>query len=442
MSDRGTESVESLGERLRRLRRERGLSQRDVASPGVSYAYVSRIEGGARQPSVKALRKLARKLGVSAEYLETGSDVLPGEERELRLSQAELRLRLEQDLEEPEQDFRTVLEDAAKDGDVDALLRARLGLGEIAFRRADYVESVRQLEAPLTEGEVSPLSHGDVYATLARAYSALGRPERAVELLEGCLAEVRERAPEDVAAEVRFATYLSYALADRRDLGAARKVVKEALASAQGAADPYSRVRLYWSLARLALMEGKPRTALRQVHRAIGLLEATEDTRQLGRAHLSCAEILLDDGDAAAAASHLERAERLLGDTADAADLGWLWSEQARERTAAGDHEQAAALARRALETLKGSDPLKLARAHAALAGAHAAAGDVDKADAEYERAVKLFDGENHWQEAAATSRSWAHALRAAGRDQDALDVLDRAAEYAGRAPVGVSAQP
>ena len=430
--------MESLGERLRRLRRERGLSQRDVASPGVSYAYVSRIEGGARQPSVKALRKLARKLGVSAEYLETGRDVHPGEERELRLSQAELRLRLEQDLAEPEQDFRTVLEEAAEDGDGDALLRARLGLGEVAFRRGDYVESVRQLEAPLAEGEVSPLSYGDVYATLARAYSALGRPERAVELLEGCLVEVRERAPEDVAAEVRFATYLSYALADRRDLPAARRVVKEALARAEGAADPYSRVRLYWSLARLALMEGKQRTALRQIHRAIGLLEATEDTRQLGRAHLSCAEILLDE-DAAAAASHLERAERLLGDTADAADLGWLWSERARERTAAGDHEKAAALARRALETLKGSDPLKLARAHAALAGAHAAAGDVDKTHAEYERAVKLFAAENRWQEAAAISRDWAHALRAAGRDQDALDVLDRAAEYAGRAPVGVT---
>jgi transcriptional regulator with XRE-family HTH domain len=440
--DRGNESVESLGERLRRLRRERGLSQRDIASPGVSYAYVSRIEGGARQPSVKALRKLARKLGVSPEYLETGRDVHPGEERELRLSQAELRLRLEQDLAEPEQDFRTVLEEAAADGDGDALLRARLGLGEVAFRRGDYGESIRQLEAPLAEGEVSPLSHGDVYATLARAYSALGRPERAVELLEGCLSEVREHAPEDVAAEVRFATYLSYALADRRDLGAARKVVKEVLARAEGAADPYSRVRLYWSLARLALMEGKPRTALRQIHRAIGLLEATEDTRQLGRAHLSCAEILLDDGDAAAAASHLERAERLLGDTADAADLGWLWSEQARERTAAGDHEKAAALARRALEILKGSDPLKLARAHAALAGAHAAAGDVDKTHAEYERAVKLFAGENRFQEAAATSRDWAHALRAAGRDQDALDVLDRAAEYAGRAPVGVTAGP
>jgi transcriptional regulator with XRE-family HTH domain len=63
---------ESLGARLKRLRLERELSQRDLASPGVSYAYISRIEAGAREPSVKALRQLAGKLGVSVEHLETG----------------------------------------------------------------------------------------------------------------------------------------------------------------------------------------------------------------------------------------------------------------------------------------------------------------------------------------------------------------------------------
>jgi transcriptional regulator with XRE-family HTH domain len=55
--------------RLRRLRLERQLSQRELASRGVSYAYISRIEAGARRPSVKALRQLAPKLGVSVEYL-------------------------------------------------------------------------------------------------------------------------------------------------------------------------------------------------------------------------------------------------------------------------------------------------------------------------------------------------------------------------------------
>jgi transcriptional regulator with XRE-family HTH domain len=63
---------ESIGERLRRLRLDRGMSQRDLSSPGVSYAYISRIEAGARTPSVKALRQLAHKLGVTVEQLETG----------------------------------------------------------------------------------------------------------------------------------------------------------------------------------------------------------------------------------------------------------------------------------------------------------------------------------------------------------------------------------
>jgi len=429
------ETTESLAERLKRLRLERGFSQRELSSPGVSYAYISRIEAGARQPSVKALRKLAQKLGVSADYLETGSEVRADELRELRLSEAELRLRLEQDADASAEEFGALLEEAGEAGDSEAVLRARLGVGEAAARRGDYDEAVVQLEIPLSEGAISPLTHADVFATLARSYSALGRPERAVELLERCLAEVGQNAPEDAAAEVRFATYLSYALADRRDLGAARDVVQQALSRAEGA-DPYSRIRLYWSLARLALMEGKPRTALRQIHRAIGLLEATEDTRQLARAHISCGEILLDDGDHDAAGPHLARAERLLEDRADAADLGWLWSEQARQRTLAGEHEEAAALATRALEVLKGSDPLKLARAHAALAEAKGAGGSVDAAHSEFEQAVKLFVRENRWQEAATTSRAWAQTLRAAGRNQDALDVLDRAAEYAARVPL------
>jgi transcriptional regulator with XRE-family HTH domain len=63
---------ESIADRLRRLRMERGMSQRDLSSPGVSYAYISRIEAGARTPSVKAMRLLAHKLGVTVEQLETG----------------------------------------------------------------------------------------------------------------------------------------------------------------------------------------------------------------------------------------------------------------------------------------------------------------------------------------------------------------------------------
>ena len=59
---------ETVGERLRRLRIEQGASQRDLSEPGITYAYISRIEAGARTPSVKALRRLAKKLGVTPSF--------------------------------------------------------------------------------------------------------------------------------------------------------------------------------------------------------------------------------------------------------------------------------------------------------------------------------------------------------------------------------------
>src|SRR3954453_24267309 len=55
---------ETIGQRLRRLRTEGGFSQRDLSAPGVSYAYISRIEAGARPPSLEHARLLAPKPGL------------------------------------------------------------------------------------------------------------------------------------------------------------------------------------------------------------------------------------------------------------------------------------------------------------------------------------------------------------------------------------------
>jgi transcriptional regulator with XRE-family HTH domain len=68
---------ETLGKRLRRLRLERDLSQRDLESPGVSYAYISRLESETRTASVKAIRKLSEGLGVTPNYLEFGEEIDP-----------------------------------------------------------------------------------------------------------------------------------------------------------------------------------------------------------------------------------------------------------------------------------------------------------------------------------------------------------------------------
>jgi len=58
--------------RIRDLRIKLGLSQRDIQEPGASYAYISRIECGARNPSYEALIQIGAKLGVTGLYLLTG----------------------------------------------------------------------------------------------------------------------------------------------------------------------------------------------------------------------------------------------------------------------------------------------------------------------------------------------------------------------------------
>src|SRR5581483_8973428 len=73
----------AVGRRLRGARERAGLTQRSLAFSGCSAAYISRIEAGARIPSLQLLRELGRRLGVSAEHL-AGDDGTSAEEAALR----------------------------------------------------------------------------------------------------------------------------------------------------------------------------------------------------------------------------------------------------------------------------------------------------------------------------------------------------------------------
>jgi transcriptional regulator with XRE-family HTH domain len=441
MRGREREEIEPIGERLRRLRVQAGLSQRALAEPGVSYAYVSRIEAGSRQPSVKALRKLARKLGVSVEYLETGVDLAPREDRELRLREAELELRLSEDTKDAEQRLRELLDEAEQAGDAATAIDARRMLGLAALRRGEHAGAIAQLEQVVDSGAVSAAGQPEVYATLARAYTGGGHSQRAITLLERCLAEVEEISPDDAATYARFAIFLSYALSDFGELGRAREVLAEAIERASVITDPYMQVRLYWSQARLAAAEREPREALDNLRRAIALLESTEDRRQLGRAHLLYAEVLTYAGEANEAGPHLGLAVSLLGAHPDREDLYWLRREQARRAAELGDGDEAIARAREALDLIAGDDPYDEGMASWALAAGLSVNGQIDEAHGIFAEAVRLLTDQGAWREATEVARAWGRALRAAGRDADAAGVLDQAASLALRANRGGTRQ-
>jgi transcriptional regulator with XRE-family HTH domain len=64
------EDVESFGERLARLRKAAGFSQRELATElGISYRMVAYYEGETEHPPTHLLPHLAKALGVSADEL-------------------------------------------------------------------------------------------------------------------------------------------------------------------------------------------------------------------------------------------------------------------------------------------------------------------------------------------------------------------------------------
>jgi transcriptional regulator with XRE-family HTH domain len=422
-------NAETVGARLRRLRREQGLSQRDLSAPGITYAYISRIEAGTRQPSMKALRQLARRLGVSADYLETGAPLPAGTMRELRLADHELRLRLEGEIDH--QALETLRAEASEGGvDPAGAVRARILLGLAAAAAGDPTEAIVHLSSVLGSELVTPVSRPDVYATLGHAYALAGHADLAVSLFEDALAGLKGSEPHNRAAEVRYTTYLSYALTDRGEVGRARSVLARLWTRPTEPDDHITRVRLYWSLGRVALEEAKPLAALEQFRRALALLEATEDELQLARAHLACAESALGAGaDRAGVRSHLESAERLLEDGATRADLAELARVQSLHSLEDGDGEAAADLAARALALSQGL-PAEEGRAWAALARARALCDDPSADDA-FAQAAELLGRHGTGREHAEALRLYGRYLREGGREHEALDVFERAAEVA-----------
>ena len=418
---------ETIGQRLKRLRVERGLSQRELAAPGVSYAYISRIEASTRQPSVKALRKLAAKLGVSADYLETGSELDPAADRELRLSDLELAIRLG-DSDGSEEALTEILAESLLAADTRLAFRARVALATIHETRDDHTGAIDLLETALVDEPFQPAERVDVYAHLARVYGASGRVAEAVRLLEKCL----ESAAGVPAAEARYAVLLSYALTDSGEIARAEEVAQTALERMQDTEDPYMRVRLYWSLARLATTEGRATAALANVRKAIVLLETTEDSLNLARAHLLASAIHLERENAGKAEEHLGRAERLLGVSPASEDLVEMEIQRSRIACLRGNSEGAARFARLALAM--DAKPADRGFALAALADALTLTGDRVAAGDAYREAVSILESESRWRPAANACRAWGHLLRSSGKEADALDVLDRAAELGMRA--------
>jgi len=414
-----------VGRRLREARIAAGLSQRDLAFGDCTAAYISRIEAGARVPSLQLLHELARRLGVSADYLAKGG---ASDDIDAVLADAELATRLGE-LERAAELYSEVL---ARDPAPAQVRAAMMGHAEHALQRGDHVRVVELLE-PIAEGLPTSDPDVDTWAAdrLGRAYAHLGEYEKSLAILERGFASTRERG--DDAGSLRLATLLANAYLDGGSVARAEEMLAIALNLAEKARSPLDQARLWWSQSRLHVREGRPDIAARHARRALDLLDATEHSAFAAAAFQLLAHIENDRGNGADALTLLEQGLPAVRASGNAYTEALFELERARALALIGEHEEAASLAMAIAGKLAQIDPSDVSRSYGLLADIFRSLGEPERACELYELAADRL-GEDDPHRGDILTRL-GELLEEAGRTSEAMAAYKEAAQLRARTP-------
>jgi len=381
----------AVGRRIRQLRQQLGLSLRQIAGPGCSPGYLSRVERGQRVPSVSVMADLADKLGVTLEDL-GGRDIrtrIP----ETRLLDVELAARMG-DAAAAEQ-VRRALDDASRIGDRRAesrLLEVRAQLAAAARRDGEAArlceDAIRAAPGPATS-RARPALH----ETLGRAYAGLGRMDRSIEVLRTALAEALAE-PADPGLAVRFGVLLASAYTDAGQADEAFRTLEAISAGRDVLRDPVELARLEWAISRTYAEDGQTDLAERYARRVVAALEAGEHLQLLGRSYMLLGSILLDRDRHSEADAELRRATEVLeGSGTPAPELALLDYERGRSALLDGRLDDAEALARAGLDRTEATEPGTAGMLYTLLAKIALARGELEEGRRLCQEAAEVLAG-------------------------------------------------
>ncbi|WP_405450230.1 helix-turn-helix domain-containing protein [Streptomyces erythrochromogenes] len=271
-----------FGQLVKTLRQERGLSQAEVAKEGMSTAYLSRLESGARRPTAKVLDHLTRRLGVPASVFQGTRTSLLGQalasasssddtDDAIRLLGAAVRAESGEDLSLRWLSLWKLAQLHAKQG-----------------RRQDELAAARELTQLGDRLEVATLQ--------VRSRTLLARCLRAVGDIDEARAGARtafdaaSNGAVPVADSVRAQLVLVSAVAESGLLTEARRLADELLEPID-VLPPVLRAEALWSAANVRIRQGDDHGAAGQLQRALTELPGHDDL--MPRMRLAAASLYL-----------------------------------------------------------------------------------------------------------------------------------------------------
>jgi tetratricopeptide (TPR) repeat protein len=390
---------------MRRLRLARGMTQKELADPKYSYAYVSTIEAGRRTPSREAIEHFATRLGVTPEELVTGRPADLEARLELALQEAMVTLSGTTP-DGAEETFRGIAKDAKRFKLPRIQAKAEGGLGLWHERRSQPEEGLahHQQAEDLLKNE--PASDWvDAVAGKARCLEALGDVRYAIFLLESLLDRLEREKLSDPDALSRLHASLVFAYLEA---GLPRKAAEsgaELMALAPHLTDPLRVAQMHMNMARLFLHEGRVEDAQHSLRRAEEVYQHRNMKTETAGTHLALGYVASREGDLPQARAELDHAIAIFEETSNQPDLIRALNELARVERLEGSADRARELLERSISLMGGNDTPILAWAHREL-GFTLTDEDSPVAEKHFRTAIELYERSEQSFETAITYRA------------------------------------
>jgi transcriptional regulator with XRE-family HTH domain len=316
-----------IGSRLKAARLRSGMTQRELAEPRYTKAYISALENGLIKPSMAALRFLARRLGTEP------TTFLADQDTAWQRLDAELRLAAG-DWQAASDRFSAILE--AEPAGLSRGLTL-LGLAEASYRLGRGRDAVNQGAEAV---ELLTAAHRPVEARratywLAAGHLAMDDPTRARMLFQQVLSDVRV---DDTDPDLRVRILVALATVESYTGEAQTAISLLEEARAIGAdLDDRRRATLLHSLAQSYRLSGDLEGAIRTAIESLALFQAVDARAEAASIENELAMIYLGLGNLDAAGDHAREARGVMERDRNDIGLAHLTDTEARITLARGD---------------------------------------------------------------------------------------------------------